>query len=385
MFSKRDKRGLTRYAMGKDLVGEIDRENGIVYGVSVITIGEAKGHQEYVDETTIEQVLAAGVAAEPAGIKSRFDHPNACSRSIGTYTGRFHSFRRDGEKVRADLHLADVAAKAPDGDLRTYIMDLAEEDSDAFATSIVFRPDKPEIFEPGPEDDVAEDDPVRFTHVRLAALHACDVVDSGAANDGLFGRPDYMAEQAERWARDNPGIIGRILKGYSDHKQKQEAKEMAEKTHEETKKALDELTTQFSETKTALEAAKTEIKELKAGNETAVADARKEARAEAFASLKARLEKYGDHDFVIETIELSDDEVKDQYIERVQSGKLKVGDQGETTVDFSESGDGDKATFEDKVQEKVEAGEARGKAIQLCAREFPELHQASITKANKNR
>jgi len=194
----------------------VDRENGIIRGVAVITGDrEALGHEIYVDETTVNQVVAAGQEADKGpGLKARFDHPNACFRSIGTAVGRFRNFRKEGLKAKADLHLLDAAASSPEGDLRTHILDLAEEDPDIFATSIVFTQDTPEEF--SPEDFPSKDpeDAFFFPHARIDSLYACDIVDEGAANDGLFGRPDYLAEQAEKWGKEHPEILVNVLDNY---------------------------------------------------------------------------------------------------------------------------------------------------------------------------
>ena len=188
-------------------VGAIDKEKGIIYGVSVITGNrEASGHEMYVDSVMVDQVVEHGNANQQ-GLKARFDHPSPCANSMGTAVGRFKNFRRDGIQARADLHLFDSAADSPNGDYRTYILNQAEEDSNAFATSIVFMMD--EVFEPNPKDypQLSADDPFFYPHARIKALTHCDVVDEGAANDGLFGRPDYLAEQAVRWAKENPSAI----------------------------------------------------------------------------------------------------------------------------------------------------------------------------------
>jgi len=367
---------LIRFAT-KETVGTVDREKGVIYGVSVITVGEAKGHGMYVDETMLEQVLEKGQATGETGLKSRFDHPSACSRAIGTYTGRFHNFRRDDNKVRADLYLADVAAKSPDGDLRTYILDLAEEDPDAFGTSIVFRPDKPvemDSAEKGKPGAPPDDDPYWLPHARVAALHHCDIVDEGAANDGLFGRPDYFAEQAERWATEHPGVIGKIMSNYFEWKQKQEEKKMSDELRKELDAQIAELTKQ-SETVTAelSEATKT-IEGFEAVKAEAVETATEETRDGIFQAIKDRLENFEDASFVLETIELSDEEVKDKFIERTKAALKK--ESGETAVDFSDNtNNDDDAKFEDKVAEKVEAGLSRAEATKACVREYPELHE----------
>jgi hypothetical protein len=41
----------------------VDRENKIIRGYSVMSLGEAKGHGFAVDETTLEQLVSLGNAA----------------------------------------------------------------------------------------------------------------------------------------------------------------------------------------------------------------------------------------------------------------------------------------------------------------------------------
>ncbi len=202
-----------KFNVSSESTGDIDREKGIIYGVSVITGDrEALGHEFYVDETMIDQVVEQGKEVGETGLKARWDHPNACYRSIGTTVGRFKNFRKDGLQARADLHLLDAAATSPEGNLRTHILDLAEEAPDMFATSIVFS--MAEAYTPQLEDypDKSEEDIFFLPHSRLDTLYACDVVDEGAANDTLFGRPNYLAEQAEKWAGEHSDLIIPIIK-----------------------------------------------------------------------------------------------------------------------------------------------------------------------------
>lgn len=206
--------------------GKIDRENGIIYGVSVITGNrEATGHEMWVDETMVEQVVEHG-NANKQGLKARFDHPNPCASSMGTAVGRFKNFRKDGVQARADLYLHESSADSPNGDYRTYILNLADEDPEAFATSIVFRQAEP--YEPQHEDysDKDPDDPFFYPHARIRSLNQCDVVDEGAANDGLFGRPDYLAEQAEKFL--NHPELDKIVTPLLDKRIEQKLKEMSD-------------------------------------------------------------------------------------------------------------------------------------------------------------
>lgn len=181
----------------------VDRAAGIIYGYSVITHGPALGHDMQVDETTMKQVVELGNKS-PHGIKSRFDHPNASNTSMGTFLGRTRNFRRSGDRVLGDLHLSDSAKEAPQGDLYTYVLGLAERDPQAFGASIVFEGKAEAQLN---EDGTQKKDKQGVSLPKLArvdSLLASDVVDDPAANAGLFNQGDSLASKItaflNRWA-----------------------------------------------------------------------------------------------------------------------------------------------------------------------------------------
>lgn len=181
----------------------VDRENRIIHGFAVATKGEAKGHDVLLDDLFLNQVVTQG-AMSKAGIKMRFDHPNASNTSMGTSIGRAKNFRRDGDVVRADAHLLKAAEDAPNGNLSGYVMDLAEEDPGLFGSSIAFIPDKVEF----QLDDKGKPDRTKKPFARLKKLLAADIVDDPAANpDGMFSREDSLAAKATafmtRWSEHN--------------------------------------------------------------------------------------------------------------------------------------------------------------------------------------
>lgn len=187
----------------------VDREKRIIRGYAVITRGEALGHGMWIDSDMLDQVVREGNAA-PKGIKSRFTHPGLCSDGLGKYLGRARNFRRDDDVVRADLHFSDVTAKAPeyDKDPAEYIMDLAEKDPQAFATSIVYYPDRgaesrhqaDHTDEDGDFISPDEDNTRDLPHARLASLVASDLVDEPAANPGgFFSQSEETAVVAEQF------------------------------------------------------------------------------------------------------------------------------------------------------------------------------------------
>lgn len=183
----------------------VDRGAGIIYGYSVVTKGLALGHDMAIDETTLSQVVALGNASK-MGVKSRFDHPNASNTSMGTFLGRTKNFRKAGDRVLGDLYLSESAKEAPQGDLYTYVLGLAERDPQAFGASIVFEGKaEPQLNKDGTQkkDDMGNPLP---RLARVEALLASDVVDDPAANaGGLFQKGDHLASKItsflNRWAQ----------------------------------------------------------------------------------------------------------------------------------------------------------------------------------------
>jgi len=85
-----------------------DREAKVLYGVQVAMLGEAKGHGFELDDVTLDKIVELGNAS-PNGIKVRFGHPSMCTPALGTFLGVRKNFRRDGQYVRADLHMSKAA------------------------------------------------------------------------------------------------------------------------------------------------------------------------------------------------------------------------------------------------------------------------------------
>ncbi|MEI8049651.1 MAG: hypothetical protein WCI92_19925, partial [Bacteroidota bacterium] len=119
-------------------VTSIDRERGIIQGVTICQVGPAKGHNGFIDKAFLLQIVE-DASTKSAGIKARFGHPNMCSQALGTYLGRFKNYSYSGNLVKADLCLDDTAKSTPSGDLYSYILDMAEKNPDMFGASIVFE------------------------------------------------------------------------------------------------------------------------------------------------------------------------------------------------------------------------------------------------------
>lgn len=164
----------------------VDREAKVIRNYSVMSLGEARGHGVAVDSTTLDELVAMGNAPS-GGIKTRVRHPNPVHDGFGRLLGKSRNFRREGDKVVADLHLSDSAFKSPEGDLGTYVMELASSDDDTFGAS-------PEVLHKKLKTAGAM--PV----MRLKELTAIAIVDDPATNKGFFScitGDDDMAEETK--------------------------------------------------------------------------------------------------------------------------------------------------------------------------------------------
>jgi len=172
----------------------VDREKGIIYGFSVCTVGEAKGHGVSLDNEFIATISKFGSELKQ-GLKMRFGHPSMCSSAVGTFLGRAKNFSVVGDQVLADMFLSNSAKDAPGGgDLYEYVLSLAETDADMFGTSIVFTPgpqykrggDGQKVYQYTDKGEYNEEWETAGgdVFVECESLQACDVVDEPAANDG---------------------------------------------------------------------------------------------------------------------------------------------------------------------------------------------------------
>jgi hypothetical protein len=140
----------------------VDAEKSMIFGVSVITKGVAKGHGLIVDDTTLDQVVSCGNAARN-GIKVKVGHDSGVEEIVGRLT----AFRRDGDKVLADLELLATSPR------RDFIFEIATKTPEAVGLSISFE---------GKPESVNGTDAARCKRLR-----SVDFVDEPAANpDGLF-------------------------------------------------------------------------------------------------------------------------------------------------------------------------------------------------------
>ena len=177
---------------------EVDREANVIRGMVLAQEGPFKtaGRGEF-DAKAIRQIVKMIKDDHPDGLKSRFAHPTESDDGIGKLLGRIkHPFVSKMEKnggeiavARGDLHFNPTALEEPVGGgrpLGDYVMALCESDPDVMASSLVIEPDKQYRIDKQNRpmlDEEGDQLPPLWYPIRL---HACDIVDTGEAVDGLL-------------------------------------------------------------------------------------------------------------------------------------------------------------------------------------------------------
>jgi hypothetical protein len=189
----------------------IDRGSGIIKDVVLCQVGEAKGHELFIDQVFINNVVTFGNENQ-AGIKARFGHPNICSTALGSYLGRFRNFRLVEDKAIADLYLDKSSQISPKGNLYEYIFTLAESNPEMFGASIAFKMGKVNT-----KLESVDGKKVERRYATILGLFAADLVDDPAATDGLFGaelavafHEDDFAFQVSVFLDEHPEIYSLI-------------------------------------------------------------------------------------------------------------------------------------------------------------------------------
>jgi hypothetical protein len=130
-------------------------------GVSILEVGEAKGHDLFVDKTSLETALKLMQEAKN-GTKAKMNHGSGLEAVVGF----LRNPRIDGDKLVADLRLL---RNSPHYGL---IKEMASEAPDQFGVSLAFVNESETI-------DGKD-------YIRPQSIASADLVSSPAATNGLF-------------------------------------------------------------------------------------------------------------------------------------------------------------------------------------------------------
>jgi hypothetical protein len=302
----------------------IDREAGVIYGVSVITEGPARGHPLMVDNTTLAQLLEASKAFSN-GVKVKQEH----SGGVGEILGAVKNLRIEGQKLLGDFHLLDTCAS------RAHVLELADKLPDTFGLSVSFQ---------GEHDG---------TLARCSRIHSIDLVADPAANpDGLF------SESVDRRSMDMPDAQTQNGTAAQDNS--------SLAALEQRVAALEELV------RAAVEAEKNEQEKLSQdpSQSQGQGDGQQGQQGQSDSG-----KKDPEKDADLSEIRKSLTQLSSQNAALAELLK-NVG--GKPLPASAAAAKQAAITFSQKVEEFVKEGKSRGEATLLAVKKFPELHRADL-------
>lgn len=239
----------------------IDAVNGVIHGVSVITLGNAQGHNLKIDDKTLDQILSVA-ASHKDGIKVKFGNDHKAG--IDDTAGVLKDFRKDGDKVRADLHIFKSCPQ------RDQVLEMAERIPNEFGLSAVFSGEHEEV------------EKVKFA--RCQEIYSVDLVSDPAANLSLFAKGKEKGEEEDGVALEADGkthkkdcMCGDCKKKMSDSKKKSMSEILTPEFITELKKLMPDNSVELAKKLEVLELARVNALELAKKTEIAalVAEASK--------------------------------------------------------------------------------------------------------------
>jgi hypothetical protein len=221
---------LSKYDMNSTT---IDADAGTISGVSLISIGEARGHRStesgmklMVDQTTLKEVYDC--CCEMGSVKVKLDHGSGILSTIGFVDG----FGLREGKVTANLHIYDAEPEAQ------RIFEIAEKNPQHMGISLEFL-------------GVDQEDPMeKVSYARCTEVLTAALVSDPAANASLFSiptpldatpspakinpsslkktsltqfmkkletAPEKLATEDPKMMGEEPADLAQLLKAFADH------------------------------------------------------------------------------------------------------------------------------------------------------------------------
>lgn len=182
---------VTCYRFSIDLAGsKIDPNNRTIRQVSLISLGEAKGHDVFVDQKTLSQVFDK--LTELGSLKVKADHGSGVLSTIGY----IDQFEMGQDKVIGDFHIYESETEAP------RIFEIARKNPHHLGMSLEF------------EGEDQKKDGKMFA--RCSDISAVALVSDPAANKSLFEKstnsvdsktkPDNSQSMANKKLDDKPEV-----------------------------------------------------------------------------------------------------------------------------------------------------------------------------------
>lgn len=206
--------GLSRLRVGFRQSGsqKVDASEGIMTDISLIEVGDARGHDLFIDEKSLESAIEVIGDNLPAYIT----HEGALDDDrILREVGVFSEFFIDGEKLKAKKFKALESFRDDEKIRFNRLFDIASEMPDTFGVSLVFEASIFYIMKDGkeiPADEITTkeaDEIIReFPSVRFHSIKSADFVDAPASNrKGLFSNQTNSRNMTENENQTEEEIV----------------------------------------------------------------------------------------------------------------------------------------------------------------------------------
>tara|TARA_R110000823_G_scaffold279806_1_gene398006 strand:- start:1030 stop:2124 length:1095 start_codon:yes stop_codon:yes gene_type:complete len=251
----------------------VSESQGVMYGVSLLQVGEAKGHGLFIDKKSLETALES---LKGKTLAAHITHNGAHQEDrMLLQIGFFESFYIEDDKLKAKEFKALQSFKEDEPERYNRLFDLASEMPDAFGLSLVFEADLVYVLEDNTEELIVDSNGEKaireMPSVRFINITSADFVDAPAANrDGLFSETNKKElimedatlekEEVKELAEEETSVNVAIAEDEQMPSEEEEENASEEEEEEETDLStqVKELTDRVGELEKALSASQKE-------------------------------------------------------------------------------------------------------------------------------
>ena len=185
---------------------KVNQKSGEMSDVSLIQMGEAKGHGMWIDGQSLETALDVLLDST---LPAYVTHAGALdSDRLLNEVGVFSGFYLADGKLKAESFKVLASFRADEPERYRRLFDLAEAMPDAFGLSMVFEAALVWVKDDGTEVPIEDGSPEEslrdLPSVRFLSIRSADFVDTPAANDsGLFSKPTKTSQGVTQMDEEN--------------------------------------------------------------------------------------------------------------------------------------------------------------------------------------
>ncbi len=169
----------------------VNREARVINDISIISVGEAKGHGILITQNTLRD---AATKLLDRKLPAYITHRNAMGDRLLDEVGFFSGFYLDGERIRARVFQAFESFEKFQTERFERLFEMAENMPDNFGVSLVFEGNLIWETTAGPVEYAGMssrpgDALNELPSVQMVDIQSADFVDNPAANTSLFSNP----------------------------------------------------------------------------------------------------------------------------------------------------------------------------------------------------